>query len=60
MIGTEFVREGDTISDGIKIVKINPVERNAERTKIHARVEFEKDGKRWTQKEGDAPDPAWR
>ncbi len=48
MIGTKLVREGDII-DGVTVVKIRM-----------DRIEFEKDGKRWTQKEGDAPDPAWR
>ena len=48
LIGTKLVREGDII-DGVTVVKIYKDE-----------VEFEKDGKRWTQKEGDAPDPAWR
>lgn len=61
IIRGQVVHEGDTI-DGIKVVKIHHVEWNAERTKIQhpARVEFEKEGKRWTQKEGDAPDPEWQ
>lgn len=37
------------VIDGVTVVKI-----------YEDRVEFKKDGKRWTQKEGDAPDPAWR
>ncbi len=48
LIGTKLVREGDII-DGVTVVKIHKEE-----------VEFEKDGKRWTQKIDDAPDPAWR
>ncbi len=48
LIGTKLVREGDII-DGVTVDKIYKDE-----------VEFEKDGKRWTQKIGDAPDPAWR
>ena len=48
LIGTKLVREGDII-DGVTVFKIYKDE-----------VEFEKDGKRWTQKIGDAPDPAWR
>lgn len=48
LIGTKLVREGDII-DGVTVVKI-----------YEDRVEFEKDGKRLTQKIGDTPDPAWR
>lgn len=48
LIGTKLVREGDII-DGVTVVKIHKEE-----------VEFEKDGKRWTQKIDDAPDPACR
>jgi len=60
IIRGQVVHEGDTI-DGIKVVKIHPIEWYAERTKKHpARVEFEKDGKRWTQGEEDAPGTEWR
>ena len=48
IIRGQVVHQGDTVG-GVKIFKIHKDE-----------VEFEKDGKRWTQKEGDAPDPAWR
>jgi len=48
VVDTRLLREGDKI-DGATVVKI-----------YEDRVEFEKDGKRWTQKEGDTPDPAWR
>jgi len=48
MVGTEFVREGDTI-DGIKIVKISK-----------DKVEFEKNGKRWTQGWEETPGPEWQ
>jgi len=48
VIRGQVVHQGDTVG-GVKIFKIHKDE-----------VEFEKDGKRWTQKEGDAPDPAWR
>jgi hypothetical protein len=43
----KLIHEGDIIND-VKIVKIYEDE-----------VEFEKDGHRWTQKEGDEADPAW-
>jgi len=48
LIGTKLVREGDII-DGVTVVKIHEDE-----------VEFEKNGKRWAQKVGQQPDPAWR
>jgi len=48
LIGIEVVREGDTI-DGITIVKIHP-----------DKVEFEKDGKRWTQGLNETPGPEWQ
>ena len=48
MIGSAFVREGDTI-DGVTVFKI-----------YDDRVEFEKDGKRWTQKVGEQPNLAWQ
>ena len=48
VVDCRLLREGDRI-DGVTVVKI-----------YEDRVEFEKDGKRWTRKEGDAPDPAWR
>lgn len=48
MIGTEFVRERDTIGD-IKIVKIH-----------QAKVEFEKEGKQWTQGLNETPGPEWQ
>jgi len=48
VIRGQVVHQGDTVG-GVKIFKIHKDE-----------VEFEKDGKRWTQKEGDAPDPTWR
>ena len=59
IIRGQVVHEGDTI-DGIKVVKIHPFKRNVERTKTYARVEFERDGKRWTQGEEEAPGPEWR
>lgn len=42
VVDWRLLREGDRI-DGVTVVKI-----------YKDRVEFEKDGKRWTQKEGDA------
>lgn len=48
IIGTDVVSEGQTI-DGIKIVKIHP-----------DKVEFEKDGKKWTQELGESPGPQWK
>ncbi len=48
MIGTEFVRKGDTIGD-ITIIKIDK-----------DKVEFEKDGKRWTQGLNETPGPQWQ
>jgi hypothetical protein len=48
LIGIEFVREGDTI-DGIKIIKIHK-----------DRVEFEKNGTRWTQGLNETPGPRWQ
>jgi len=48
MIGIEFVREGDTIGD-ITIIKIDK-----------DKVEFEKNGKRWTQGLNEPPGPQWQ
>lgn len=48
IIGTNIVSEGDTI-DGIKIVKIYP-----------DKVEFEKNGKRWTQGINESSEPQWK
>jgi hypothetical protein len=48
MVGTVFVREGDTIGD-IKIVKIHK-----------DKVEFEKNGKRWTQGVNETPGSEWQ
>ena len=48
IIGTNIVSEGDTI-DNIKIVKIYP-----------DKVEFEKDGKRWTQGLNESSAPQWK
>lgn len=48
VIGTHIVGEGDTI-DGVKIVKINK-----------ETVEFEKDGKRWTQGINESSDLQWK
>lgn len=47
MVGIDFVREGDTIGD-IAIIKIHK-----------DKVEFEKDGKRWTQELNETPGPEW-
>jgi hypothetical protein len=47
MVGIEFVREGDTIGD-ITIIKIDK-----------DKVEFEKDGKRWTQGLNETPGSEW-
>jgi hypothetical protein len=49
LIGIEFVREGDTTSDGIKVIKIHK-----------DKVEFEKNGKRWTQGLNETPGPEWQ
>ncbi len=48
VIRGQVVHEGDAVDD-IKVVKIHKDE-----------VEFEKDGKRWTQKVDDVPNIAWR
>ncbi|MHC4426796.1 MAG: hypothetical protein ACYSYV_11975, partial [Planctomycetota bacterium] len=48
IIGTQIVREGQSIH-GIKVVKIHK-----------DKVEFEKNGKRWTQGLNEAPGPEWR
>ena len=46
----KLIHEGDIINiDSITVVRIHEDE-----------VEFERDGHRWTQKEGDEADPAWR
>ncbi|MBN2183182.1 MAG: hypothetical protein JW715_14820 [Sedimentisphaerales bacterium] len=47
MIDNQVLKEGDTIY-GTKVVKIYP-----------KKVEFEKDGKRWTQRICEYPNPAW-
>ena len=47
MIDNQVLKEGDTIY-GIRVVKIYPKE-----------VGFEKDGKRWTQRICEHPNPAW-
>ncbi len=48
VIGTQVVREGDTI-DGVTIVRIHD-----------DKVEFEKQGQRWTQKLNEPPGKQWR
>jgi hypothetical protein len=48
LIDTQVVSEGDTI-DGIKVIKIH-----------RDRVEFEKDGKWWTQGLNETPGPEWQ
>jgi hypothetical protein len=48
IIGTHIVSEGEAIDD-IKIVKIHP-----------DKVEFEKDGKRWTQELNESSGPQWK
>jgi len=48
VIGTHIVGEGDTIDD-VKIIKINK-----------ETVEFEKDGKRWTQGINESSDLQWK
>ena len=48
IIGTKIVSEGETI-DGIKIIKIHK-----------DKVEFEKDGKRWTQGLNESSSPQWQ
>ncbi|HUV63077.1 MAG TPA: hypothetical protein VMW24_04210 [Sedimentisphaerales bacterium] len=48
LIGTAVVSEGDTIG-GVKVVKI-----------YKDKVEFEKDGKRWTQRLNEPPSPEWQ
>ena len=47
VIGTKIVRQGEKIDD-IKVVKINS-----------EGVEFEKNGRRWTQKIGEAASSQW-
>ncbi len=47
IIGYDIVHEGDTIR-GVKVVKI-----------YRDKVEFEKDGERWTQGVQDKPNRAW-
>jgi hypothetical protein len=47
VVDRKLLREGLTI-DGVTVVKIHEDE-----------VEFEKDGHRWTQKEGDEAGPPW-
>ena len=48
LINIELVHEGD-VRNGVKVVRINKDE-----------VEFEKDGRRWTQKVLADPNPAWK
>jgi hypothetical protein len=48
VIGTQIVREGQSIH-GVKVIKIHK-----------DRVEFEKNGRRWTQGLNEAPGPQWR
>ena len=59
VIRGQVVREGETI-DGIKVVKIHPLKNNAEGIRTEPKVEFEKDGKRWTQEEEEPPAPEWQ
>jgi hypothetical protein len=47
MIDNQVLKEGDTIY-GTKVIKIYP-----------KKVEFEKDGKQWTQRICEHPNPAW-
>jgi hypothetical protein len=44
----KLIHEEEIIIDSVTVVKIHKDE-----------VEFERDGHRWTQKEGDEADPAW-
>jgi hypothetical protein len=48
IIGTQILKVGDTIH-GVTIVRI-----------LRGRVEFEKDGRRWTQQVGQKPSPEWQ
>jgi hypothetical protein len=48
LIEGDLVKEGDTLR-GITVVKIHRTE-----------VEFEKNGKRWKQRVGERPNPAWK
>jgi len=48
VVGIKIVREGDII-DGVTVVKIHS-----------DKVEFEKDGQRWTQGINDPPSPLWK
>jgi hypothetical protein len=48
VVGTEIVREGETI-DGVTIVRI-----------YDDKVEFEKAGRRWTQRLNQPPGPQWK
>jgi hypothetical protein len=48
LIGDKVVREGDTI-DGVKVVRIR-----------EGIVEFDKNGKQWTQRKLEIPGPNWR
>lgn len=47
LINQKLVYEGDTVN-GVKIIKIDK-----------SKVEFEKNGRRWTQQMLDEPNPAW-
>ena len=47
VVGYDIVHEGDTIR-GVKVVKI-----------YRDKVEFEKDGERWTQEVREKPNRAW-
>lgn len=47
IVGVQIVHAGDTIY-GVKVVEIS-----------RDRVEFEKDGKRWSQRIQEEPNPAW-
>lgn len=53
VVGDLIVHEGDTIQGDtfipVKVVKI-----------YKDRIEFEKNGKNWTQQVGDSPNPAWQ
>lgn len=48
MINTEIIYEG-TVIDNIRVIRIDA-----------EKVQFEKNGKRWTQAMHQKPDPAWR
>lgn len=56
----KVIFEGDEVN-GVRIVKIHKADTNVPygQAILNDRVEFEKNGQRWTQEVGETPNPAW-